>query len=398
MRLAGLAFFGLCLSTPAFADSLADSLSAEPYTFEWAGWEARISGFAQGSLFDAHESAGPALRGGFDDTDVTGQVRANVRVQRILDSGFTFGARAVIEAYHDSLSGDRYGNDTFEKLYVYMQTAFGTVEVGQVDGVGVRLGVTGPKVDDHISLDDPDTTFFIDPNTGSSATSFFYPYAAASTSENFGKINFISTRLLGVQLGLSLTPRDVKSPLPFGGNPADGPNQGYLWETALSYTGFVSDDFAVTASAAFTRGVLQDALPGQDDLHDWALGIQGQYVADDWKFSLGGAWRVSNAYGFNETVVLDDSETKLSHVSALIEWDAWRLGAEYSHGDVDGPHLLPDYTMDAYQVAGGYRLNDNIQITAGWQWWNYDRDIGTFFNGARNADLDAGFVSLGYTL
>ena len=55
MRLVGLAFFGLCLSGPAFADGLADSLAAEPPTLEFAGWEARLSGFAQGALFTASE-------------------------------------------------------------------------------------------------------------------------------------------------------------------------------------------------------------------------------------------------------------------------------------------------------------------------------------------------------
>lgn len=398
MRLAGLTFLGLCLSGPAFGGSLADSLSAEPPTFDVAGWEARISGFAQGSLFDASESGGPALHGGFDDTDVTGQARVNVRLQRTLDSGFTFGARTVIEAYHDELSGDRYGSDTFEKLYVYMQTAFGTVEVGQVDGAGARLGVTGPKVDDHVSLDDPETSFFTNPDTGHRIDGAFYPFSAASTSENFGKINFISTRILGLQLGLSFTPQDEKSPFPFGGNPADGPNQNFLWETALSYTGFITDNLAITASAAYTGGTLQPAVPGMDDLHDWAFGAQAQYVVDEVKLSFGGAYRESNAYGFHEDIVLDGGETKLAHLSAMIEWDVWRLGAEYSHADIDGPHGFADVTMDGYQVAGGYRFNDNIQITAGWQWRNYDRDTGAFFNGLDTADMNAGFVTLGYTL
>ena len=120
------------------------------------------------------------------------------------------------------------------------------------------------------------------------------------------------------------------------------------------------------------------------------------------KFTLGGAYRVSNAYGFNAGLVFADAETRLAHASALIEWDAWRLGAEYSHGDVNGPDSgffgLPDYTMRAYQVAGGYRVNDNIQLTAGWQWYDYDRDLGVFFNGRSAVDMNAGFLTLGYTL
>ena len=192
----------------ALAADWADALSAEPPVWEVAGWEVRLSGFATGSAFTADEAGGPG------NTDVTGEARVNLRVQRMFDSGLTIGARSVVLAYHDALSGDRYGNDTFEKLYVFVQTAYGTVEAGQQDGAGARLGVTGPKVDDHVSLDDPDTAFFIDPSTGRRFDTFFRPYSAAAATSNAAKFNFISTRLLGVQLGLSLTPQAVKAPLP----------------------------------------------------------------------------------------------------------------------------------------------------------------------------------------
>ena len=190
----------------------------------------------------------------------------------------------------------------------------------------------------------------------------------------------------------------MKAALPLFGNAPDGPNQTFLWETALTYTGFVTDDLAVEGSIAFTRGVLQDAMPGFDDLHDWAVGAQAAYSLSEWKFTLGGAYRKSNAYGFKTSMVLDGAETRLEHASALAEWGPWRLGGEYSHGDVNGPPGYVDYTLEAWQLAGGYRVNDNLQLTAGWQWWNYDRDLGVFFKGSRAADMNAGFVTLGYTL
>jgi len=377
---------------PAMAADWADILSAEPPVWEVAGWELRLSGFVTASAFDAHEG------GAFDDTDVTGQARVNLRVQRMFDSGLTIGARSVVLAYHDALSDDRYGNDIFEKLYLFVQTAFGTVEVGQQDGAGARLGVTGPKVDDHVSLDDPDTAFFVDPSTGRRFDSFFRPHSAAATSSNAGKFNFIATRLLGVQLGLSLTPQAVKAPFPFGGNPPDGPTQNFIWEAALSYTGFVTDDLGITASAAYSQGTLDHTAPGLDDLHDWAVGAEAAYSLSEVKFTVGGAYRVSNAYGFNAGLVFDNSETQLAHASGLIEWNDWRLGAEYSHGEIDGPTALPDYTMRAYQVAAGYRVNDNIQLTAGWQWYDYRRDLGLFFDGRPMIDMNAAFLTLGYTL
>ena len=398
IRRAGAAFLlGVAAVTPAWA-GLADSLSAEPPTWEVADWELRVSGFVSGSLYSADEAGGPALRGGFDDSGVTGQARVNLRLQRTYDSGLVLGAKSSILAYHDTLSGDRYGNDTFETLYVYAQTAFGTVEVGQVDGAASRLGVTGPKVDDHVGLDDPDTAFFTNPTTGHRFDIFFYPYAASWGSANDAKLSFISTRILGIQAGVSISPEQVKAPLPFIGNPSSTANQAPIWEAAVSYTGFVADDLAVEGSLAYTQGYLQEGLPGRDDLYDWAAGAAVQYAPGAVKLTVGGAYRASNAYGFNPWMVLDHSQTRLAHASALVEWEAWRAGAEYSHGEVNGPVGLPDYTMEAYQVAGGYRINDNMQLTAGWQWFDYSRDLGVFFNGRPATDMNAAFATLGYTL
>src|SRR5262249_51389687 len=142
-------------------------------------------------------------------------------------------------------------------------TAYGTLEAGQVDGVGSRLAVTGPKVDDHVTLDDPDTAFFTDPGTHRRFDDLFYAYTASWASANDAKISFISTRLLGFQAGVSFTPETVKSPFLFGGNPANGPHQANLWEAVLTYTGFLSNDFAVNGSIAYTHGDLENQIVGE---------------------------------------------------------------------------------------------------------------------------------------
>ena len=42
----------------------------------------------------------------------------------------------------------------------------------------------------------------------------------------------------------------------------------------------------------------------------------------------------------------------------------------------------------------GYVLNSNLQLNLGWQHLHYDRDIGTFYNGAPRIDMDAAFLHL----
>ena len=57
-----------------------------------------------------------------------------------------------------------------------------------------------------------------------------------------------------------------------------------------------------------------------------------------------------------------------------------------------------DYDIRGYQISGGYKLNDNLKIIAGWQWYDYRRNLGTFYNGLPGIDMNAGFLAVSYEL
>ncbi|NIO39810.1 MAG: hypothetical protein GTO41_06235, partial [Burkholderiales bacterium] len=65
---------------------------------------------------------------------------------------------------------------------------------------------------------------------------------------------------------------------------------------------------------------------------------------------------------------------------------------------VDAPTDIPRFIITAYQATLGYELSRNVQISAGWQFYNYERNVGTFYNGNRWINMDGGFVTLGVTL
>ena len=90
-----------------------------------------------------------------------------------------------------------------------------------------------------------------------------------------------------------------------------------------------------------------------------------------------------------------DASARMAHLSAMAEKGSWLLGLEFSNADLNGP---VDYEVTGYQAALGYRLNANMQITAGWQWYNYQRNIGTFYDGAPSIERNGGFLTLGYEL
>ena len=375
--------------------SLADALALEPLAWEIDSLEIRLGGFAGGALFTAMQSGGPGYPGGYDNTRASAQARTNLRVQRILDNGMILGARSDFLLYRDELSGDEYDNDTVERLYLFAQTGFGRVEIGQMDGAAFTIGLTGPAVAQEATLENPHIALFRNPVTERDFADFFQSITAVQSTSNFAKLNYVSPRLLGIQIGASFTPETVRTPLPWTGNPADAPDrQRNIWEAAASYTGFYSG-LAIGFSAGYARGALKNPTASGADLYDLALGAQLAYMVWEVRLSLGGAFRDTNSYLFNTNMVLDGVATHALHLSTTAEWGAWRLGAEYSKADVRGP---VGYQIAGYETALAYKLNDNLELAAGWQWYDYERNAGAFYNGLPAIDMNAGFLTLSYAL
>jgi len=115
----------------------------------------------------------------------------------------------------------------------------------------------------------------------------------------------------------------------------------------------------------------------------------------DVRLSVGGAYRDTNADRFQIDQVLTNSHTRATHLSATAEWRSWIAGAEYSLAQETGP---ADFDIYGYQLSGGYKVNDNLQLTLGWQWYDYRRNLGAFYNGSPRLDMNAGFLALTYEL
>ena len=305
------------------------------------------------------------------------------------------GGRGDVLVYHDNLSGDNYGNKPIERFYLLAQTGFGRVELGENDGAPYSMGVSGPTVDDHLTLENPDTSLFRDPTTGVDFSAFLKQVTPLNTSSNYAKISYFTPRLFGVQLGASFTPSPVQEPLPGLGNPPNvGGRQGDITEVAASYTDNISD-VAVEASVAYAEGSLVDTAPGFSGLYDWSFGGALIYKISDVKITFGGGYRLSNAYTFDIAQVYAGGETSRAHVGINLESGAWHLGGEYSTTTANGP---VDYAMTAYEAGLGYKLNDNLYATLGWEWYDYARNSGAFYNGAKTIAMNAGFLTIGFNL
>jgi hypothetical protein len=362
----------------------AEVFPVDPLSTELGPATLNLGGIADGALFTTDR----------DSNTAAGLLRLKPAFVRSYDTGMVISLEASILAAHDALALDRYGNDVFEKVYGKVQFGLGRFEIGQTDGAAYTLAVTGPKIDPAVSVDDPQMTFFRDPATGRAFASIFALRSETGSSSNFAKLSFYTPKLFGVQLGLSYTPSEGKNVLPFlDAGPDVANRQNRMWEMAAAYETQLGDATA-KISGGVTMGHNEWRTPGHEGLTDWSFGAEVDYPLDDeWKISAGGAYRRSNAYAFDVNDVQALRNTGALHVSTAVTWTAWSAGFEYSDGTARALDA-PDLDARGMQAAISYAINDNLQLTGGWQRFVYERDMGVFYNGRQRIDMNAGFAHL----
>ncbi len=355
------------------------------------GWmvgdaELRLAAEASGALFQPRQA-------GWNGTQASGVLRLLPQLRRDYDSGLSLSLNGAFAAA-DPLSRGRYDGDAIEQLAGRVRTGLGTLDIGLTDGAGYRLAVTGPKVDPGVSLDDPRTSFYRDPNSGRAVIDMFALRTQVGASRNYAKFVYGSPELFGVQLALSFTPTEGKQ-LPFlNAGPRLPGRQVDIWEGALRYSDEVGP-VSLSAYAAVAEGRAEHKRPGQEGVSDLGTGLRADYPLDDeTSLSLGGAYRQSNAYGFDINQSWQAGTTRIGHVSGGITHGDWSAGLEYGTGVADSVSALPRLGLNGLEVSFGHRISDSIALSAGWQHLAYSRSSGLFFNGAPRLKLEAVYLHL----
>jgi len=352
------------------------------------GWTATFGGEANLTGYSAHQ------QGGIDRDGATASVYLDQRLEKLFDNGWRVGVKTTLNAYHDVLSGDNYGNDFFQKAYLFVQTPYGRVELGQQDGAAYKMAVTGPLVASEAAIDDANIGFFRDPATGGAMNGFFNVRTGVFATYNAAKISYYSPRLFGVQIGASYTPHLVKDAIPFvSSGPHAADRQDNLFEGAVNYTGYFGRA-SLGAYAGFAAGHNAQRTMGHDDVLDWAMGGEADYDLGDATLAMGGAWHESNGYTLDPGSAFSRGTTHAVHASARLTAGSWLFGLEYSQGVADAEAAMPKLDITGYEANVAYVINSNLQLTGGWQNQRFTRSTGVFYNGRPEAGMDAGFLYL----
>lgn len=329
---------------------------------------------------------------GSGNRNVSGVFKFMPRLARDYDSGWSWGLNAVITA-NDPLSRGRYAGKVVEKAFVDIRYGLGQLQIGNTDGAGYALAVSGPKVDTAVSLDDAQTTFFRDPSTGRAFTDIFALRSQVGASLNYAKFVYLSPELFGAQLALSFTPAQSRYGVPFLHQGPQVPGrQVAMWEGALKY----SDQFGPVTISAYGGGAwgrAEHKLPGQEGVSDLGAGLKLDYsLSDEITVSAGGAYRQTNAYAFQLANARAGGTTRVMQASWAVNYNAWMLGMEYGNGDADAVAGNPRLGVNAYQGSLGYTFSDSISVSGGWQRLVYQRSSGVFYNTLPRVNLDAVYL------
>lgn len=415
--------------------SLNAPASATEFSFNWGG-HGTLSGYG----IDQDEVPTNDIQGfGFA---AEGKVWANPKF--ITDNGIEFGLRAQVrlQSSEHEFSNDfiRGAPDWVDEVWIYAQTAFGLVTLGLEDGAADSAGIYAPVVSRMNNIDDARAYPLQDPLQSSFAP--YMPNGAhmrtdLNASGDAFKIIYTSPRLIGLQLTGSYAPELTRGLNDIFDDNDQFDEQSDIWEVGLNYQGSLSS-FDVGFYAGFASGtnerptpnhtvpVVARALIGNaittfnsvaftpDDLQEWGAGAQVGWEG----FKVGGSYRETNiagaagladlALGPSLSVgcsqvagcVLPDSQTVVWSAGLTYETGPWNFGVNYVNLEEELPPfddglVRRALTQDAqgYMGAVGYVFDDNLQITVGYQHYDFDGPTGSCVAAACDTlEADLGFI------
>lgn len=356
-----------------------------------------LTGFLDGALFSNDQDTSGFANRDRDGLDGLLNGKVQLRGSILTDGGWEFGGRAELRLQSGERSNSTSGADDWlqlEKAYFWAESGLGRIEVGAQDGAAKLAHAAPPSVTKSLRIDNPLMMPVADGDGAYYRPAGLMLRTDSYVSDQSLKFIYRSPRLFGLQLSLSYTPEFSANLERFVKTAAtDFDQQSDIFEAGLNYDTNL-DNVRVRASLTYLTArneaasdtISMVASPWRSaDLSEWSgalnLKIDG--------LSIGGAYRHSNARGGfvdHAPVVLTDgaSDTGIWSVGALYEWESWKVGANYARGttnvavaDLAGG-FIGKQKGEGWQVGAAYVFTPDIQLSAGWQ--SYDFIAGAGLN------------------
>ncbi|WP_025900007.1 porin [Sneathiella glossodoripedis] len=296
-----------------------------------------LSGYLQTSFVVADYDNGDQL-----PTDIRHEGEVHFTGETTLDNGLTFGVNIQLEARQD--------NDQVDETYMYVEGAFGRINVGSENSAAYLMHYASPSPVPAWSLNDPNAE----------AGGFETPATSATEVSDADKITYFTPRFSGFQLGVSYTPdgdEETGTASPYA-IIADEGAEDEAYSIGANYSGKIGS-VALNASLGYdliTRSTSDDT---DEITGGFNVGFGGFVVGAGYKFT-------DNDDG------TDDRERHDYNVGVTYGQGPWKVGVQYAGIDLDD---AADGHLDAVVVGGQYVLGPGITAFGGVQFFEGEDDL-----------------------
>ena len=284
-------------------------------------------------------------------------------VKGTLANGITVGARVELEANSE--------NDQIDESFMFIEGAFGRLELGSTDEAATKTRVSVPDVGKAWGIEKSTFQDFIVAPANMSAGASQLRFTGVNGNEDQNNISYYTPRFEGFQLGVTYTAnrtQDLNRPTDNTATRHDA------WSGGLNFTRAFGG-FNVEASAAYSFAKKLDNNAGNvtglnEDEKAYAGGLRLGYAG----FQVGGAYKKLKYGGFSANT------GKVWDVGAAYTFGPATVGVQYMKALAEGLtataaddkytnlSILANYTLgpgvDLFGAVGFLKYTDEASTTA----------------------------------
>jgi predicted porin len=269
----------------------------------------------------------------------------------VLDNGLTVGVKIELEALTSA--------DQIDETYVYFESRFGELRIGQDDAASNTLSFGTPTVVPSFSASDANLTIFTQPGASSTnSVPIANPGDFVGDSE---KVIYFSPRIYGLQVGVSYTPDATETGTPRAGQPPLGlktnaDTQSEVVDIAANYIReFKGVEFGLMGGYAKGRAENRAAsVAGRTDRTEW--GVNG-YI------SFAGV-KVGGAYKNDDNGLTGRNDRDAWAAGATYEFGSWGFGVEYARETVETGATPGEDEVNAFLLGARYTAGPGIDLSS----------------------------------
>lgn len=318
--------------------------------------------------------------------------------------------------FNSSLN-DAGSSSILNEAWLYADTPWGRLQVGQQDGAARVMGMRPPSVSGSVRVDNPEVFLLAYPcqvlcdrDNQQHPGSIFSPNGMQlrsdiHSSDVWMKLSYFTPRISGFQFGVSFTPEGSRNLGEFFGGGHDQRNkQNNIWDFGLNYLGTIGDvDVGASVGYVMGQNELNDSPGFFTDMRDWGAGLTLGYR----EWSAGVSYRKTNVAGGGPELhgsfasnVLDDENTEVWSAGIKYETGPWAFGLDYITETEDLPFTTGQQDGKGFEAALGYTFNEWLRMTGGYQRFEFSGphdscttdNGGIFFPQCDTQDANVGFV------